>query len=497
MPLKTTLPSAAVLMLVLLLAALPISFARGQDKPPVEMLTFDQLLAAGDKLADAKDYAGALARYKDAYEKWVAEVRTLPFKQPVNPKLMTRGELKAYMAKLLEEDYTEEELHFISQTLLAFGLAPKNFDLKKTIIDMHTEEVAGFYDPRKKDMVLIKEAEQKKAGLFDFIFGSTPEFDKEEQKFTLSHEMTHALQDQHYDLRAMQEAVEDDDDMLLAMTALIEGDATVVMMVDMMRGEETAQEVLRTPPAMADAMFSLMRATMPFAAGKTIKNAPAILRESLIYPYHRGTMLVLHMTNRGGFEPVSAAFRDPPLSTEQVIHPEKYAGKKRDVPTALALPDLAPALDKRWKPLGENVMGEFQIAVMLQKQPKAAAAAAGWDGDTYSIFETDAKQTGLVWISTWDSDKEAQEFCRAYQSYLRKKLDVPEAEGEIGDKLRLTKDGAEHRVECRGPDVVAIEGFSEGETGKLIDLAFSAEKSEKKFDITRKPKKQKAEAAAP
>jgi hypothetical protein len=295
----------------------------------------------------------------------------------------------------------------------------------------------------------------------------------------------------------MQESVEDDDDMLLAMTALIEGDATVVMMVDMMRGEETAQEVLRTPPAMADAMFNVMRATMPFVGGKTIKNAPAILRESLIYPYHRGTMFVLHMTNRGGWEPVSAAFRDPPLSTEQVIHPEKYAGKKRDVPTALKLPDLAPALDKRWRALDDNVMGEFQIAVMLQKQPRAAAAAAGWDGDTYSLFEIDERQTGLVWVSTWDSDKEAEEFCRAYQTYLRKKLESPEAEGEIGDKLRLTKDGAEHHVERRGSDVVAIEGFSEAETAKLIELAFSAEKSEKKFDITRKPKKkQKAEAAA-
>ncbi len=451
--------------------------------------TFDELLGEGDSLADKKDYSGALVLYKQAYEKWVADVRGLPFKESVRPKLMDRGDLQKQMIQLVNEDYTDAEFHLMQQWLTAFGMAPAGLDAKKTIIDLHSEEVAGFYNPKNKDMVLIKEPEVQKKGLLGALFGGGGDgFDKAEQKTTLSHELVHALQDQQFDLLKMDGAVEHDDDMILALTALIEGDATVVMLADMQRDTDDPREIIRTPPQMADLLFGTMKAMMPFASGKTMRNAPAIFKESLLFPYHKGTVFVLHQTNSGGWKAVDNAFRDPPTSTEQVLHPEKY--RKRDEPVQLEFPDLQPALGDGWKHLGSNVMGEFQTIVLLRGVKGADKAAAGWDGDAYAIYESAEKKPALVWASTWDSATDAKEFFQAYQSVVTKKLGDGAERKETGDKqFVLTKGEAVHHVELRDKDVMAVEGFSAGETAKLVDLAFAAKKSPKKFDITRQPKK--------
>ena len=483
--------------LACLLMAPPLAAQEAPEKPPAA----EELLSRGDQLAAKKDYAGALLQYKDAYEQIVPELRGLTFKQKVTPKLMTREQLKKRMAELIDEEFTDEETRLLDGTLKVFGFVPEDLDVESTMLNLYTEEVAGFYNSKNKNMVLIKEADKpKKGGLLDLLFGAPTPFDTDEKKVTLSHEMTHALADQHFDLTALDRAVKDDDDMALALSALVEGEATLVMFAEMQREDGNPQAMLRTSPRYIDVVFSAMKAFMPFASGRTFRAAPRIFRESMLFPYHKGTVFVLHLTNRAGWKPVNAAFRSPPTSTEQILHPHKYfaKGDKRDDPTALELPDLTAALGDDWTSLGENVLGEFQTSVLLAGTKNGARAAAGWDGDRYAVLQHKDQRLGLVWASTWDSPAEAQEFAATYQAHLEHRL-AGEAQAEeerprqddqqpkFRIRVQHVNDGRAYLVQCKGADVVVVEGFSEQLTAELQRLAFAAKRTEKKFVRVEEP----------
>jgi hypothetical protein len=389
--------------------------------------------------------------------------------------------------------------------LKAFRLAPLDMDLKATMTALLTEEVGGFYNPKDKAMVLIREGgdePKKKKGLFDRLFGGgEEEFDKDGTKITLAHEMTHALQDQHFDLQALDRAVEHDDDMALALTSLVEGEATLVMFAEMLRGDGEPKDALKFPPGRMDTAFGLLRAALPFASGPTFKKSPLLLRESLIFPYHKGTVFVLHLTNHSEWKLIDDAFRTPPVSTEQILHPEKFYEKgKLDEPMVIELPSLDAALGKEWKPVSSNVLGEFQTTILLADVPgastaKAQTAAAGWDGDQFAVLENDRKQLGLVWISTWDSEKDAEEFAAAYADRRTKSLAPPAAKAKTGGnprsdgkpstsakpELRLERTERVYLVERKGSDVAVIEGFSPAVTEKLLAQVFAAKKTVKRF----------------
>jgi hypothetical protein len=491
---------AASALFVLVAFSVWQAAADGPAKQPAKPAL--KLLAEGDALADKKDYATAVVRYKEAYEHLVPELRGRKFLEAVKPRLMTREELKKHMAKLIDEDYTDDELRETDRTLKAFRLVPADLDLKATMTSLLTEEVGGFYNPKDKAMVLIREGgdepkEKKKRGLFSRLFGEEETFDKDGTKITLAHEMTHALQDQHFNLQALDKAVAHDEDMALALTSLVEGEATLVMMAEMMRGEGKAEDALEYPPAAMDAAFGVLRMMMPFATGRTFQQSPMILRESLIFPYHKGTVFVLHLTNHSQWKLIDAAFRSPPVSTEQILHPEKFYDKdKLDEPVTIELPDLSAAVGKSWRRVSANVMGEFQLTILLADAPKgsmrkAQVAAAGWDGDRYAVFEGDGKQLGLVWVTTWDGGKEAEEFAAAYADRRAKKLAAENRAGgeKAGDKasgekaapLRIEREGRVYAVDRRGDDVVVIEGFSPEITNKLLAQAATAKKTPKRF----------------
>jgi hypothetical protein len=453
-----------------------------------------KLLAEGDALADKQDYAAAVLRYKEAYEQLVPELRGRKFLEGVKPQLMTRAELKKHMTRLLAEDYTDDELRETDRSLKALRLVPDDLDLKATMTALLTEEVGGFYNPKDKAMVLIREGGdeakmKKKKGLFSRLFGDEEKFDKSGTKITLAHEMTHALQDQHFDLQALDKAVEHDDDMALALTSLVEGEATLVMFAEMLREEGDPKEALGYPPAAIDAAFGVLRAMMPFATGKTFQRSPLILRESLIFPYHKGTVFVLHLTNHSKWELVDKAFRSPPVSTEQILHPEKfYQRDKLDEPTAIELPDLAAAVGKSWKRVGGNVLGEFQTAILLADGPDASTrqaqvAAAGWDGDRFAVLENEGKQLGLVWLTTWDSTKDAEEFAATFAGHRARKLAPAGKHPERGKSvtLRIEREGRVYVVERRGDDVAVVEGFSTEVTDKVLAQLASAKKTPKRF----------------
>lgn len=463
----------------------------------------DSLLGDGDKLAEKKKYDDALLEYKRAYEQIVPMLRGLPFRSPVEPKLMSRTELQQYMQQEMEKEVDKDEQRLLAATLAAFGFAREAIDVEKLLVNLYTEEVAGFYDPTNQKMFLIHEQakESKPKGLFELLLGSEQEFDTGQQKSTLAHEMTHALADQHFGLDAMHQATKHDDDMALALSALIEGEAMIVMFEEMYREGLPSGQVLSMAPARMDLLFGVMKMVMPFSSGKTFSSSPRIFQESLIFPYHKGSVFLLHLTNKSGWKQVNRAFRNPPVSTEQILHPEKFLGKDRDDPVIVSIPDLSADLPG-WESVGQNVLGEFQLSVLLEKTAGGKRAAAGWDGDLYRIYERDGKY-GLVWMSVWDDEAQAAEFADVYATFARREKvlrALPEEKDENGKpkpkpaltefltgekiddgKLRQASvDDRVFRIEQRGDRVAVIEGFSAAETEALTPHA---------FDLTIKPKR--------
>jgi hypothetical protein len=351
----------------------------------------------------------------------------------------------------LATEYPAEEVAADERALEAFGLMPEETDLGDLVLDLYTEQIAGFYDPESDEMYLIGDDDELGA----------------EEEYTYSHEVIHALQDQAFDLVAVQAPVEagTDDDRATAVVALIEGDAVV----------GSTEYVLNHP------MLAGRLALVGIPESPVFDAAPPILTQSLLFPYLAGQGFVTTLRQEGGWEAVDAAYADPPVSTEQILHPEKYM--ERDDPTPVVLPDLAAALGADWTKAEENNFGEFSTAVLLADlEPgegfdalsgaalpdEARAAAAGWDGDRYAVW-ANGERDAVVWRSVWDSDEDAVEFARALQTHDEERFDGL-WEGETPDEVALVTDEVAARISTDGATVTYVSA----PTLELVDQAMGA-----------------------
>jgi hypothetical protein len=479
--------------------------------PPLQLSRGEivSLLSEGDSLAEQKRYQEAVARYGQAYQNIVSQIRGQAFSELVVPTIKTRSELAVDIAERIDKELSPEELRRMEVAYLALGLMPDQLQMRETLKSMLGEEVGGYYDPESKQMVLVREDDQpdRKPGFFQRLFGSRPAFNPDEQKTTLAHELTHALQDQLYDLERMQESVADDDDMELAFTALVEGDATLMMMVESNWLSDDVDEALRIDPATMRLMVSLMNVAMPMASGPAFRSAPPIVRETLTFPYLEGLTFAIRLTGwGGGFRTIHEAYYDPPLSTEQILHPEKYLGPDRDDPVAIVLPDAESLLGDGWEHITGNCLGELQMRVLLGRVPGGRAAAAGWGGDRYEVYLSEAGQPALIWYTVWDTELDAEEFLVAYQNYVRSRmqaaggtptLPTPRAESRSLDST--APDALEQPAASRaqfingsdrwrsyqwisGDEVVIVQGLPRPKAAEIVyRLTETAERSVKTF----------------
>jgi hypothetical protein len=464
------------------------------SQPPRQLTTreIEQVTLDGDRFADQGKYQQAVEKYTEAYMSVVAELRGKPFKEMVKPKLMNREELAKEMTGQFKLELTPEELYLMEATFKVFGLAPESLDIEKTMIQLYTEEVGGFYDPRTKAMVLIhdnpsEDAKAKQKGIFDWFSKPDSSFDKDEQKTTLAHELTHALQDQLFDLEMQTKLVSEDDDMSLAYSSLVEGDATLVMFADMGRADGSSEDLLKMDPQVAEAMFGMLKMTLPMASGKTYRTAPRIFRESLLFPYMNGMAFSIYLTRRDRFREVDKAFASPPVSTEQILHPEKYLFQP-DQPVAITIPKADSLLGDAWTHLGGNCMGEFQTAIMLSDVDVQRKAASGWDGDRYEVYESkdnDGKTNrAVVWASVWDSVADAEEFAATYKKYVERKIRQSKEsakETTASANENLNPDRWKLSIQQDEKRVVFVQGLDDEAAASVIDSAKLFTTQEKVF----------------
>lgn len=464
-------------LICLLALAIAPNASRAADLTP-SLDAGKALLLKGDALADKSQGTEAVLLYKQAFEHLLPSMRKLPFKTEVKRDVTAREDLRDFLIKELDEEQTPAEFHGDEVGMKALGFLPREADYKEIMVQVYAEEIAAFYDPRTRTMHLIREPEakaKKPPTFLERLLGKTGEFDKEGNKTVIAHELTHALADQHYDIDALQTAAKGDDDRLLALTALIEGEATLTMMGAQMN-DWSGEKVAKLPADSLDRTFRILGPFLNLAGGASMRKAPPVVAETMLFPYLRGLVFCASMTNEGGWPRIDEAYRRPPLSTEQVLHPAKYRDDP-DPPTAIDLGKLDPG--PGWTEATRNVVGELQLSILL-KQHNGRAAAEGWDGDSFAAFEGPDDRLALAWLTTWDTEDDAREFAQGYLRFQTTKLDPDAPEpNAFPDSLRRGQDDAVFAVERRGLDVAVVEGLPAKDTERLIKAAFAARKTEK------------------
>jgi hypothetical protein len=270
--------------------------------------------------------------------------------------------------------------------LKLMGLIEPDASLADLYIDLLGSQVAGLYSPDDKQLYVVS-----KSG----ALGPT-------EKTTFAHEYTHALQDQNFDLSGMDLDQIGEGDRAIARLSLIEGDATLVMSLWQIDNLSQAE------------IMQLLGESLDPEATRILQEMPAALRETLLFPYTRGLTFTQGVQATGGWEAVNEAFANPPASTEQVLHPEKYTA--HEAPVKVDLPDdLATRLGKGWTVGLEDTLGEFQLSLWLSDAgggtlADANQAAAGWGGDRTAILDGPNGASAVVIATEWDSTADASEF---------------------------------------------------------------------------------------
>ncbi len=319
-------------------------------------------------------------------ENQVMAIRGLTQKSPVQPTVLDDAGIKKLVSDSFAKDNPKEVMDANERILKAFGLLPADANLTQLYVSLLGSQVAGLYNPDNKKLYVVS-----KSGALGAI-----------EKTTFSHEFTHALQDQNFNLSTLKLDEIGQGDRSFGRLALVEGDATLSMSLWQIQNLSQAE------------LGQLLTAGSDDASTKILLGMPAILREALLFPYTWGLSFVQGLQTSGGWSAVNAAFAKPPASSEQILHPEKFASGEQPIPVALPT-DLATKLGSGWKVALEDTFGEFQIATWLRSDTalgaaKANDAAAGWGGDRIALVEGPGGAWSVILKTAWDTPADATAF---------------------------------------------------------------------------------------
>jgi hypothetical protein len=334
----------------------------------------------------------AVAAQMSTIESEVVRLRGLQPTGPVQRALLSPEQLRQHVLDDFLADYSQAEAEDEARTLALLGLLSPGYDMYRLYLDLYSEQIAGFYDDDDKQMYVVQGTG----------FGGA-------ERVTHAHEYTHALQDQRWGLSEglgyNDEDCEADSEHCAGVQALIEGDATLL-----------EQQWLLTYATQQD--WDDINRFYDSYQSPVFDSAPQFLQQDFLFPYDFGYAFVNLLFLRGGWAAVDAVYADPPSSTEQILHPDRYP---RDRPVRLQVPDLLPALGEGWREVDRDVLGEWYTRLVLQEQLEAAQAepaAQGWGGDYYLVFHQESgDQSALVLLTQWDSLGEAYEFLPAFRQY--------------------------------------------------------------------------------
>jgi hypothetical protein len=355
---------------------------------------------------------------------------------------MDRVMLKRYLELKVKDELKPEEIRAEEVVLKKLGLVPKEFDLARTMVDLLTEQAAAFYDYKKKKLFLLE--------------GGDPEG----LSMVIVHELAHALADQRFDLDKFIKHGKNDDSSLARM-AVMEGQATWLMMESTSR--KAGQSLKEMPPALLD-MANRSDTSTQFPV---LSSAPLYIRASLLFPYTEGLRFNHIVIRKEGQAGLSRVFRDPPLSSQQIMHPEIYlAGTK---PLDVALPKLPKERD--WKMLVSGTLGEFDHSVMIEQyldKESANTIARNWRGGSAAVVEQKSdKRPVLLYASEWDTPENARRMFDAYRSVLKGKWKEMHIVTDTPESITGSGDDGDFRVWVAGTKLSSVEGLPPAVGAKL------------------------------
>ena len=331
-------------------------------------------------------------------ETQISKLRGWEPKSKVDRNFLTTNELRQHVLDDFLADYSVQDAHNDALVLWTFGLLDKDFDLYNFYVDLYTEQIAGFYDQKTKQMYVVQDNEF-----------SGPE------RLTYAHEFVHALQDQYYDiengLNFNDDICQTETERCAAISALLEGDASL------------SEAFWFSSYATVDDQREVSQFYSDFAS-PVYDGSPAFMKEDFIFPYQEGQKFVQNLYDLGGWEYVNNTYLNPPKSTEQILHPEKYPD---DVPDTIILPAINLALGQGWEEIDRGTMGEWYTYLILAfsleengriSESESAKAAEGWEGDSYVVFYNESEDAiFMVLLTKWENVNEADEFRSTYTKY--------------------------------------------------------------------------------
>lgn len=332
------------------------------------------------------------------------DLRGLRFDHDVPVRVVDAATARRHMLRRLEQFESAERLERVQRAYALLGLLPPEANLLESLLEALEQQVGGYYDPEADAFYLLDDIPRALAPA------------------VAAHELTHALEDQHYGLDRRLRRVENDDDRLFALGALHEGSASLLM------GAFVARRTLegRAEPGALAALAD--------AGEGSLDGLPPVLVRQLVGPYVLGAEFLARgdpfATVARGFpvEDAARAYADSPTSSEQILHPEKYWDPaRRDEPRRVAPSRAGRALGRRWKRCADGVLGELSLGVLVGAETPLDGAMAGsgalwshpatsgWDGDRWELWTRRGDSIALL-TTVWDSELDAQEFAAAIGS---------------------------------------------------------------------------------
>jgi hypothetical protein len=410
-------------VLVVLLSALSASAWQAESSPAAP---------APSKLPDAAEITAIMGRLSEITGFRIR--RRLPF------QLITREQINLYIRNQIKHSVRPKDIYAEELSLKKLGFVPQDFDLRQTTIDLLTEQAAAFYD-----------FHQKKLFISDWAAATM-------RDEALVHELAHALADQNFNIEKYLNKDPDDAEESLARQTVVEGQASWLTL------EYAARQTGRTLSDPPTAQLYLQHSLDPDDPQYPVfSKAPLYLRATMLFPYEDGQnfqQAVIARDGKMGFEEV---FRKAPVSTSQILHPDRYFSGVTPV-----MPDL-PKPEADMKAAVGGVFGEEDVQLLLRQYTSVAIAqglAPGLMGGVYRIDEDrkaaktgKERHTSLVFATSWTDEDSAVAFLNAYQSVVEKKWKrVAPGEQDATHISGKSEDGY-YRVERKGKTVLSREGF--------------------------------------
>jgi hypothetical protein len=384
----------------------------------------------------------------------MSRITGLPVKAPLKKQIVSRPEIEKYLVENLHSEYSDEEIHAQEALLKALGLVSPEFNLEKFVITFYTEQAAGVYDPRRKVMLIA-----------DWL-------DPDLQRMVLTHELTHALQDQNFDITRFLHATRSNQDATTARQSVAEGYATAAMMQSLMGGIDLGQ-MPSLEPLLAGVIGKQMEEFPAFT------NAPFFFRLQALFPYTRGMSFIQAGLARGGWKSLSELFDHPPSTTKEIFEPQYYFDGKALPEITLAPP---PALEgvAGLRMLDENILGQlgyYALLGQLISESEAKQAAPGWLADRYILYEYEGAapaRYALVARTRWTSPESALAFFRDYHTILDRKY--PGLTSDVRSTTDLYIGTASNGTVIllrRGGEVLWAEGIPPAKTDAMLNWLHS------------------------